>query len=231
MAYFRKGMQVAPMTDQTRGRPEGSLADSAYERLRTAILKGDLRPNQRLVETDLADWLKVSRTPLRESLTRLVADGLVTTGRRAWVVREHTPQEIAEIHEVRAALEGMAAFLAAQRASDLEIQKIEELHSAQGRRKLALADRAYLVEYNDAFHEALLAASGSERLRNFARMNREFFFTYRIAKVYTDEQARHSVRGHDLVLKALKARDGDAAEHAMRDHILEARDEILRNAF
>lgn len=209
-------------------RPEGSLADSAYEQLRRAILKGELRPNVRLVETELAQWLNVSRTPLRESLTRLASDGLVTMQRRGWVVRDYSAQEVSEIHEVRAALEGMAAYLAATRASAAEIAQIDELHSARGRSEKALADRMYLVEYNEAFHEAVLAASGSQRLRHFARLNREFYFTHRIAKMYSDDQARQSVGGHDAVLKALKARDGEAAERAMRHHILEARDEIIR---
>lgn len=214
-------------------RPEraGSLADSVYEQLRTSIVKGELRPNERLVEQDLAVWLNVSRTPLRESLARLAQEGLVHSGRRGWVVRDHSAEEVGEIHEVRAALEGMAAFLAAGRASDTEIAAIAEFHSKGGRKSRAVMDRGYLVEYNDTFHDAVLAASGSQRLRRFAQRNREYFFAYRISKLYSDREARQSVAGHDAVVKALRARDAEAAEAAMRNHILEARDIIIRLLF
>jgi len=209
----------------------GSLATAAYDRLREAILRGDLRPNARLVETELAGWLNVSRTPLREALARLVSDGLVETRRRAWIVREHTAQEVGEIHEVRAALEGVAALLACQRASDAQIKEIVDFHHAQNRAKLEMPASDYLVEYNDAFHEAVVAASGNHRLRVFIRRNREFFFTYRIARLYTEEEARASLRGHDEIVEALIHRDGDRAERAMREHILEARDVIISKLF
>jgi DNA-binding GntR family transcriptional regulator len=204
-----------------------SLATSAYNRLREAIVRGDLRPNSRLVETELAGWLKVSRTPLREALAHLASDGLVESRRRGWVVREHTAGEVSEIHEVRAALEGMAALLACERATDAQIQEIVDFHHEQNRSKLEMPASDYLVEYNDAFHEAVVVASGNERLRQFIRRNREFFFTYRIAKLYTDQEARASLKGHDDVVDALQVRDGERAERAMRQHILEARDVII----
>ena len=228
----RKGAQpvsqpVAAISDGN----SGSLATAAYNRLREGILRGDLRPNARLVETELAGWLKVSRTPLREALARLASDGLVETRRRGWVVREHTAREIGEIHEVRAALEGVAALLACQRASDAQIQEIVDFHHAQNRAKLEMPASDYLVEYNDAFHEAVVVAAGNERLRDFIRRNREFFFTYRIARLYSEEEARASLNGHDHVVDALVHRDGERAERAMRQHILEARDVIISKLF
>jgi DNA-binding GntR family transcriptional regulator len=222
---------VALPSDGKQVERVGSLADSAYEQLRGAIVRGELRPNERLVEQDLAAWLHVSRTPLRESLTRLAQEGLVSSERRGWVVRDHTADEVSEIHEVRAALEGMAAYLAAKRASNAQIAALADLHASQGGKAGALADRESLVEYNDAFHDAVLATSGSARLCHFARINREFFFAYRISKLFSDQQVRQAVSGHDAVVKALKRRDAEAAESAMRDHILEARDVIIRLLF
>ncbi|MBX5469395.1 MAG: GntR family transcriptional regulator [Thermoleophilaceae bacterium] len=203
-----------------------SLAAGAYERLRDAIVRGEFRPNERLVEAELAEWLNVSRTPLRESLARLAAEGLVTSRRRGWVVREHTPEEISEIYEVRAALEGMAAFLAAARATDEQIAHIAELEGV-AEPELIEAPRTRLVEVNDAFHDAIVEASGNERLRHLVRQNREFFFNYRIAAIYTEEEALASIEGHDEIVRALQARDSRAAEQAMVRHILEARDVTL----
>lgn len=208
-----------------------SLATGAYNRVREAILTGELRPNEQLVEAELAKWLEVSRTPLRESLIRLASEGLVISRRRGWVVREYTPQEVTEIHEVRAALEGMAVFIAAERASDEQIVHIDEFHSSQNREALAASPGAYLVEYNDAFHEEIVAMAANDRLREFIRVNRDFFFTYRIAKLYSEEEAHSSLAGHDQIIEALRERDGDRGEAAARQHILEARDAILRKIY
>jgi DNA-binding GntR family transcriptional regulator len=209
-----------------------SLATSAYERLREAIVRGEFRPNQRLVESDLAEWLEVSRTPLREALARLAGEGLILSQRRGWIVREHSVQEISEIHEVRAALEGMAAYLAAKRATDEQIGHVLELHAhATENPQLASEPGLYLVEYNDAFHEAVVSCADNERLRHFIRQNREFFFTYRLARLYSFDEARASITGHDEVVQALRARDADRAEAAMREHILQARDVILSKNF
>jgi DNA-binding GntR family transcriptional regulator len=208
------------------GERSTSLAGEAYQRLREAILRGECRPNQRLVEAELAEWLQVSRTPLREGLARLAAEGLVMSRRRGWVVREHTPDEIREIYEVRAALEGMAAFLASERASDEQLARIVEVHEV-GDDDLVRAPRARLVEVNDAFHEAIVEGVGNERLRHLIRQNREFFFNYRIAELYTEDEARASLDGHADVVSALRDRDSERAELAMRRHILEARDVTL----
>jgi DNA-binding GntR family transcriptional regulator len=203
-----------------------SLGNEAYQRLRDAIVRGECRPNQRLVEAELAEWLQVSRTPLREALARLAAEGLVLSRRRGWVVREHTPDEIREIYEVRAALEGMAAFLASERATDEQLARIVTLHGV-GDEDLVRAPRARLVEINDAFHDAIVEAACNERLHHLVRQNREFFFNYRIAQVYTEDEARASLDGHAEVVSALRDRDGERAELTMRRHILEARDVTL----
>lgn len=217
--------------DSGSGESAESLATGAYNRLRQAILSGELRPNEQLVEAELAKWLEVSRTPLRESLIRLSSEGLVRSRRRAWVVREYTAVEVTEIHEVRAALEGMAVFIAAERASDEQIASIVEFHSHQNREALANSPGAYLVEYNDSFHEAIVAMAANERLREFIRVNRDFFFTYRIAKLYSEEEAEASLRGHDEIIEALRDRDGDRGEQAARRHILEARDAIIAKLY
>src|SRR3954471_15798899 len=87
--------------------------DSVYEQLRSEIVRGQLRPNERLIEAELAERLQVSRTPIREGLQRLAADGLVASRLRGWIVYEHTLDQIRDIYETRAALEGFAARLAA----------------------------------------------------------------------------------------------------------------------
>lgn len=198
-----------------------TLSDEVYERLRDEIVKGLIRPNERLVEVDLAERLGVSRTPIRESLKRLSADGLIHGGRHHLVVRKHAPSEIREIYESRAALEGFAARLAAERAGKEELDAIASFHERDVT-KLVRSPREHIVNVNDGFHDAIIAAAGNDRLLELIRRNREFYFNYRIARMYTDAEAATSLRGHTAILDAILARNSDAAEDATRAHVLQA---------
>jgi DNA-binding GntR family transcriptional regulator len=201
------------------------LADRVYERLRTAILTGEIRPNQRLVEAELARQLEVSRTPVRESLQRLQQDGLVDGGREGWVVREHTAVEIREIYETRAALEGYAARLAAERGPEELLEEVARIHGQAPRP--SEVPREEVVAYNTAFHDAVFRACGNERLIRLIQSNREFYFNYRVATLYTDQELEASIAGHQAILGALLRRDGDRAEVLAREHILESLPIIL----
>jgi DNA-binding GntR family transcriptional regulator len=193
----------------------------AHRELREAIVSGRLRPNERLVETELAERLDVSRTPLREGLLRLAAEGLITSSRLGWIVREHTPDEVRQIYEVRGALEGLAVSLAAQRASDEQLERIGEIHAGGGPH-LVEHPRTVLVEVNDAFHEAIVEAADNERLHELLGQNRRFFFNHRLAEQFTEEEARASLAGHAEIVDALSARNAERGERAMREHIRQA---------
>lgn len=199
------------------------LADGVYERLRSAIVRGDLRPNERLVEADLAAWLEVSRTPIRECLQRLAADQLVANRRRGWIVREHSIDEIREIYGVRAALEGYAAQLAARQASHDQVKRIMELASVD---PAAYADppRRGFVEYNQQFHDAVVEACGNSRLAEAIRRSKEYYFNYRIAAVYTAAEVAEAIGGHRAIGQAIQRREPDAAERLARAHVHEALD-------
>lgn len=207
--------------------PQTSRSEDAYQRLRQAILRGEIRPNERLIEVDLADRLQISRTPIREVLQRLGTEGLIVRVRRGWRVREHTWDEISEIYETRVALEGYATGLAAIRAGDDELARIRDIHldpdSAEPR-----TARDHLVEVNDEFHAAIVEAAHNTRLLELARQSREYFFNYRIARLYSEAEAEASVQGHEEIVQALLARDDARAETAMRRHILQAID-VLRD--
>jgi DNA-binding GntR family transcriptional regulator len=193
-------------------------SDDVYERLREAIVTGRARPNERLIEAELAERLQVSRTPVRESLQRLAAEGLVVSRRRGWVVLEHTSTEIREIYEARAALEGYCARLAAERATEAQLKEIASLHRGDPKRILK-SSRQHLVEVNDRFHDAIVAAAQNKRLADMIRRNRTFYFTFRIAQLYSDEEADASIAGHLAIVRALLQRDSNRAERAMRAHI------------
>lgn len=199
-------------------------ADSLYSELRHAIVHGDLRPNQRLVEEDLAEALNVSRTPVREVLQRLTLDGLVVRRRRGWAVREHNTEEIRDIYACRTALEGYAARLAALTSSDEQLAQMESiLYSAEP----GAISRDQMVDINERFHEAIIDACGNAMLADLCWRSRLYYFNRRVAELYTDEEALYSRAQHERMLAALHARDPDRAERIARQHVESALGVIL----
>ncbi len=196
-------------------------SDEVYRRLHDAIVTGRIRPNERLIEAELAEWLEVSRTPIREGLKRLSTEGLVLSRRRGWVVREHTPQEIRQIYEIRAALEGFAARLAADRATETQLRRIAMIRDGKTP-SLAQCPRDQLVGVNNRFHDAIVEASGNARIAEVIRHHGEHYFNHRIAMLYSDEEALRAIAQHESITQALLARDGDAAERLAREHVFDA---------
>ena len=197
-----------------------------YEQLRRAIVEGAIRPNERLIESDLAQRFKVSRTPIRESMMRLAADGLIISARRGWAVREHSPTEIREVYEVRAGLEGFAAGLAAERATDEELKGIQAIHQSYSD-SVRDSSRGHMVAHNDEFHEAVLTASHNQLLVERVHANSQYYFIHRIAGFLSDEEVRSSIEGHGELVKALVARDPALAEKIARANVFEGLVKVL----
>jgi DNA-binding GntR family transcriptional regulator len=192
-------------------------ARSVYDQLRWDIVHGVLRPNEALIETELSERLGVSRTPVRESLQRLAADGLIVTRRRRWYVYEHSPDEVREIYEVRAAQEGFAARLACERGSAAQLAAIGAAATAVD--QATVGDR---VAANDAFHDLINAAACNQRLTDQIRKTQLFHFNIRLAAAYSRDELGRSSAQHAAIAAAVAARDGDSAEKLVREHILDA---------
>lgn len=199
--------------------------DEVYERLRAEIIRGDLRPREALSEIEIAERLKVSRTPVRESLQRLDSEGLITSHRRRWIVYEHTTDEIREIYEVRAALEGYSARLACLRATGDELAELAELRAEVENADLESDKR---VDLNEHLHNSVLCFAHNGTLLKQARTSRLFFFNRTIAQLYTPADLRVSARQHQDLLDAILRRDAAAAEHAAREHVEYALELMLR---
>jgi DNA-binding GntR family transcriptional regulator len=225
---IRKETVVSPLerTSQRQSRSPHTRTTEVYEQLRTAIVQGTIRPNERLIETELAERLEVSRTPVRESMLRLAGDGLITNHRRGWVVREHSSDEIREVFEVRAALEGFAARLAADRATDEELVMIAKIHQDYID-SVSNTARGELLEHNDAFHDAVIAAARNQLLAERIHANSQYYFIHRIAGFLSDEEVRNSIEGHGRLVDALSDRDPAAAESAARTAVFEGLAKVL----
>lgn len=197
-----------------RGAARTRLADDVYRQLREDILLGRLRPRDHLVEVDLAERLQVSRTPIRESLQRLAADGLIVSHRRRWVVYEHTLEEIADIYEVRMALEGYAARQACQRATAEQVSRLKEWFDDRP------ADGpSWFPEFNTRFHELITEAANNPYFQRLADSNRFYTFNNQLAEYYDRQDVEDSNAQHATILEAILARDPEAAERAARAHV------------
>jgi DNA-binding GntR family transcriptional regulator len=196
--------------------PPGNRAEEVYRTLREDILSGRLRPRDHLVEVDLADRLNVSRTPVRESLQRLAADGLIVSHRRRWVVYEHTLAEIADIYEVRMALEGYAARLACQRATHEQVRALLDYFAARPRRYTRFAAFA---DVNSRLHEMITEAANNPYFQRLADGHRFYTFNHQVSARYDDDDIAESDAQHEQILLAIARRDPDAAERVARAHI------------
>jgi DNA-binding GntR family transcriptional regulator len=204
-----------PTPDPTGPRPGSPQGQEAYARLLDEIRTGRLKPRARLTETDLARRLGISRTPVREAIRQLEADGLVThVPRVGAAIRALDHAEVMELYEMRAVLEGTAARLAARAASDVELAELAAIDA-----DLARAGGPRLAELNRQFHRTLLDAA---RNRFLTRSMNGLSRTLLILGPSTLEEADRKAAArseHAAVLAALIARDGAAAEDAMRAHI------------
>ncbi len=212
---------------------EGSLVRNASvaatEVIRSAIVDGRLHPGQRLKEEELARELGISRTPVREALLMLQAEGLVDASpNRGAKVRTHSAQDLDDLYQLRALLEGHAARRAASRLAD---EAISSLHASCRRFEALLeteeADFRELVKENVVFHETILDGADSARLAAMVRNVIELPLVYRSYIWYSPDQQRISGHYHVQIARALEARDAERAEIIMKEHIFEARDHLV----
>ncbi|MBW6398437.1 GntR family transcriptional regulator [Roseomonas sp. HJA6] len=199
------------------GAPTSSreLGLEAYSRIRAAIRDGTLAPGERLTETDLAGRFGVSRTPVRQAIARLEAEGLLThEPRRGVTVTRPDHQQVVELYVMREVLEGAAARLAAQHASDTEIAAMAEIVE---REPGVFADATALAAENQRLHGLLyLAAHNRYLLRSLELLGATMSLLPTL--LTRGGRAEQAHAEHRAILEAVRQRDGDAAEAAARRH-------------
>lgn len=199
-----------------------TLLDRVAEKLRGAILDFHFRPGDRLIERNLCEQLGVSRTSVREALRRLEVEGLITmVPHKGVFVASVTPKEAKGVYEVRAVLEAFAAQLFAERASDSEIRKLrarlrdmdDAVKTKDPRRMLAVKATFYDVILNGCDNEfcAAMIRSLQARIRYL-----------RALSLSSPGRTPRSLEEMAKIVKAVEARDGDAAREAYMAHIQEA---------
>jgi DNA-binding GntR family transcriptional regulator len=207
------------------------LAESAYERLRGQILTGDLVHGERLAEEEIAENLGISRTPVREALRRLAAEGLVDVApNRGASVARWESADLLEIFDLRAVLESYAAKRAASRAGPEEVarltdacQEMEDIYAN------FTGDRALrsLTEHNRRFHKTIIECAQSPRLGSMIDSLTHVPVVLQTFAQYSPHALARSLQHHREIVDAIRAGDATWAGSVMSAHVLAARHEVL----
>jgi DNA-binding GntR family transcriptional regulator len=204
-----------------------SLKERVYHRLKKAIVEGVFPAGSKLVESDLAERLQVSRTPVREALQVLAREGLVTIlPRRGVIVESLTMRDVEDVFLMREVLEGLAAALSAQRISSAELKELREAWAMSCEAK-ETGDFERAIEANTLFHSAICKAAKSDRLTQLLGMVLDQIATYRNITLTDAGRRNNAFDEHARILSAIEEGDPEAAENQMRIHISNAREMCL----
>lgn len=202
-----------------------------YEHLREQLLNGEIAPPEHLIEAKIAKELGTSRTPVREALHSLELEGLIESiPRVGYVVKPISEEEVEEICEIRMAIEGVAVRWAMEKAHKKLVEELEENISV-AEDKVSRGDVRAFVDMDARFHEIISKFSGSKRLFELAQALRRHMLRYRIQSIYSIDNVLRAIDGHKRILRAIKKRDLDEVNKAIRYHMDKSKKDILRYAF
>lgn len=203
------------------------LRELVLDAIREAIINGSLKPRERLMEIQLAEELGVSRTPIREALRKLELEGfIVMLPRKGAYVADVSFKDIADVFEIRAALESLAAGLAAERITDEELEEMER-HLVEKADAIARHDMTQLVEVDTKFHELVYRASRNDRLSLIINNLREQIQRYRSTSLAYPGRMKQSLEEHRAIVEAIQSRDSQLARQLALEHIENAESSMI----
>lgn len=209
-----------------------SLQEQAYQALRTAILSGELAPGQRLVETQIAKNLEVSRTPIREALRQLQHEDLVTIDLQHGLrVTQFSTTDAIQLYDCRIALEQLSVAGACQNATDSQLQELG-LMVAQAEKlvqsKPTQLTNFQLLDLDYRFHRLLVESSGNLWLRSLLD---QVFDKMALLRIQTIQQNRNVLEiriEHRRIYEVVRSRKAEAAVQTMKDHLTAAKARVVR---
>jgi len=207
---------------------ERTRGEEVYEKIRTCILKGEFAPATPLSEYRLAARFKLSRTPVREALTRLERDGMVraVAGRGAFV-SEISAQDIMEIYQVREPLESYAARVAAEKLNVAGLREltevVEEMHKCAA---AGYVNETFATDIR--FHKIIIGATQNQRMTEILATLDDQMHRIRWMWSHKPMWLDRAVEEHDAIFRCLKKHDAEGAEKAMRKHLRASCDHAIR---
>ena len=197
------------------------LRDVVFNTLRGAILRGDLKPGQRLMEIQLANQLGVSRTPVREAIRKLELEGLVKmVPRKGAEVAQISEKHLKDVLEVRSALEELAGELACERMTAEELEQLKEINR-RFMEVIGSDDITAIANVDESFNMVIYGATRNERLTQMVNALREQVYRYRLEHI-KDKAGRGALADeHAEIIRALADRDATKTRKCIRGHILQ----------
>jgi len=208
------------------------VRERAYEHLKASILSGRFNPGERLAEEHLAKELGISRTPIREALHKLESEGLIKPlASRGFVASQDSKEDIEELFEIRAVLEGYALRLICGRITDTVLAQLEDTveKAEEALRRHGLDE---IFQWNTRFHDTLHdLITDKRRLYHQMVTMRQYVLRYRKNTLQYPDGGARTVDGHRKILLALRLRDPDLCERVMREHIQQSKTDALQFLF
>ena len=212
-------------------RPNKTIREKVYDYLREGILSGKIKSGDRLVESDLAERIGTSRTPVREALHTLEREGLVESLHRVgYAVRPISELEVSELSEIRLALEGLALRWALSKDPVALARALRE-NLSRCEQQIEAGDLKAFVELDAQFHDLISKVADSSRLMEMTNSIRRYMLRYRIQSIYTQDNVRRAIAGHRALLEAIEDGDKKAAQRALAAHIKQSKKDILYFGF
>jgi DNA-binding GntR family transcriptional regulator len=206
--------------------PVGQIA---YSLLKEAIVRGDLHPGQRLVESRLSSQMMISRIPTREAIKKLEQDGLVEKLQKGgFIVKNPSKEEIEETFGIRAVLEGYAAALATQNMDRATVKRLEDTLESY-REALKQRDTAQMMRLDAQLDDIIFGASPNKKLRELIGNFRDFISRYRRVLLTCLDYAAISLSDHEKIVGAIKEGEPEKAEEFMRRHLIRGKEILLRD--
>ncbi len=204
------------------------LRDVVFNTLRKAILTGELKPGERLMEIHLANKLGVSRTPIREAIRKLELEGLVTMiPRRGAEVAQITEKSLKDVLEVRRALDALCAELACTRITDAEMDHLKEA-CAEFEKATQQKDVAVIAKADVALHDIIVAATGNQRLVQLVNNLAEQMYRYRFEYIKDKSQHEKLIEEHRIIYESILNKNCEAAARAAKLHIDNQESSIIK---
>lgn len=205
------------------------LRDVVFENLRTAILDGNLKAGQRLMEVQLAEQLGVSRTPIREAIRKLELEGLVVMlPRKGAYVANMSFKDLIDVLEIRASLEGLAASLASERRRDEDIVELERV-AKEFEKSVREANIDDVLKKDVEFHEKIFIMANNKKLYQLITSLWEQVHRFRVTYVSNYEASLSLVDEHNRILEAIKEGDSELAKKYATEHIELAEQFFMEN--
>lgn len=209
-------MEFRESMDMSNVKP---IRDIVYEYLRKAVMEGELKPGERIIEKEYAEKMKISRTPIREALRKLESEGFVEyIPRKGVVVKGFSINDIVEIYAIRKSLEGLAMRYVIENISEQEIERLKGLveHMEEADKNCEIED---VFRTCQEFNEVILNASRMQRLKTLINTLHEYLERFRRITMAKASRRSDAIKEHKQILQSIIDKDSKLAEKLVWDHL------------